>query len=204
MSLVQLDLRGLAPGTAPDAGALSALPGADAVVVRGPVPALAGTLAALLRAKRVGAVPVAWEPGDDAASTALARDLGTGSGAPRSLSLVRDERGGVLLWSGRIEPAPGPDGGVPRRLGLQAHHDDLRVADGFVRAIEVRPDWRAVDTIGVRVTAGRWRPARRSTGRALQVASNPARVVRDGVPYPRPVGTWTWYADHRVRWLLQP
>ena len=41
-------------------------------------------------------------------------------------------------------------------------------------------------------------------GRALQVASDPARVVRDGVPYPRPVNRWTWYADDRVRWRLQP
>ncbi len=24
------------------------------------------------------------------------------------------------------------------------------------------------------------------------------------VPYPRPVDRWTWYADDRVRWRLQP
>jgi hypothetical protein len=28
--------------------------------------------------------------------------------------------------------------------------------------------------------------------------------VRDGVAYPRPVSRWTWYADHRMRWLLEP
>jgi hypothetical protein len=38
----------------------------------------------------------------------------------------------------------------------------------------------------------------------VQIASDPARVVRDGVPYPRPVDRWTWYADDRVRWRLQP
>jgi hypothetical protein len=29
-------------------------------------------------------------------------------------------------------------------------------------------------------------------------------VVRDGVAYLRPVDRWTWYADERVRWRLQP
>jgi hypothetical protein len=24
------------------------------------------------------------------------------------------------------------------------------------------------------------------------------------VPFPRPVTRWTWYADDRVRWCLQP
>jgi hypothetical protein len=48
------------------------------------------------------------------------------------------------------------------------------------------------------------RPVRRTKGRALQVACDPARVVRDGVPFPRQVTRWTWYADDRVRWRLQP
>jgi len=38
----------------------------------------------------------------------------------------------------------------------------------------------------------------------VQIASDPARVVRDGVSYPRPVDRWTWYTDDRVRWRLQP
>ena len=76
------------------------------------------------------------------------------------------------------------------------------MADGEITRIDVRPDWRAVDTIGVTVMLQPLRPTRHTSGRALQMASDPARIVRDGVPYPRPVSRWTWYADHRMRWLL--
>ena len=76
------------------------------------------------------------------------------------------------------------------------------MADGEITRIDVRPDWRAVDTIGVTVMLQPLRPTRQTSGRAVQMASDPARIVRDGVPYPRPVTRWTWYADHRVRWLL--
>ena len=77
-------------------------------------------------------------------------------------------------------------------------------ADGEITRIDVRPDWAAVDTIGVTVMTLPLRPTRHTSGRALQVASDPARIVRDGVPYPRPVDRWTWYADDRVRWRLKP
>jgi hypothetical protein len=149
-------------------------------------------------------VPVAWEPASDKASLSLARDLGIGSGEPRDLTLVRDDHGGVLLHHGRIEAAGDGRRSLSRRLGCQAYHDDIKVADGEITRIDVRPDWRAVDTIGVTVMALPLRPTRQTSGRALQVASDPARVVRDGVPYLRPVDRWTWYADERVRWRLQP
>jgi hypothetical protein len=207
MPPVRLDLRGLPPDRAPDRGALSDVADAAALVVCGPVPALAGALTALLRAGRTAAVPVAWEPAGDAASAALAADLGLGTGGPRELSLVRDDHGGVLLHAGRIGPAPAdddPDGPPPRRLGMQAHHDAEKVADGYVVHLDAAPDWQAVDRLRVTVSRGRWRPARRSAGRAVQVACDPARVVRDGVPHPRTVPGWTWYADDRVRWLLHP
>ncbi|NEK86075.1 hypothetical protein GCU60_09935 [Blastococcus saxobsidens] len=204
MSSVELDLRRLTPGEAPRPAQLEPVAAAGSVVVRGPVPALAATLAALLRAGRTAEVPVAWEPGPDKASTALARDLGIGTGEPRDLTLVRDDHGGVLLHHGRIEAAGDGRRSLSRRIGLQAHHDDIRVADGEITRIDVRPDWAAVDTIGVTVMALPLRPTRHTSGRALQVASDPARIVRDGVAYPRPVNRWTWYADDRVRWRLQP
>jgi hypothetical protein len=205
MASVELDLRRLDPGTAPLRSDLDEVAEADTVLVGGPVPALAAVLAALHRAGRTAGVPVAWEPGDDGDSRALARDLGIGTGRERDLPLVLDDHGGVLLHRGRIEPAtddprraPGP------RLGLQAHHDARKVADGIVRRIDVRPDRKAADSLRVQVTVSSLRPVRRSTGRALQVASDPARVFRDGVPYPRPVTRWTWYADPRIRWRLRP
>jgi hypothetical protein len=204
MSAVQLDLRRLEPGRAPRPEDVADAADADSVAVRGPVPALAAVLTVLLKAERSTQVPVAWEPSADRDSLALARDIGVGTGEQRELGLVRDDHGGVLLHHGRVEAAGDGRRTLSRRLGLQAHHDDIKVADGEVTRIDVRPDWHAVDTIGVTVMLQPLRPTRHTSGRALQVASDPARIVRDGVPYPRPVSRWTWYADHRMRWLLQP
>ncbi len=208
MPRVELDLRRLGPAEAPRRDRLAEVVSADAVLVRGAVPALSGVLAALLREGRTAQVPVAWEPAGDRSSTGLARDLGIGSGSPRDLTLVRDDHGGVLLHAGRVEAAAGPGRGLTRplgrRFGAQAHHDAVRVADGPITRIDVRPDWTQADTIGVAVLTQPLRRARRTSGRALQVACEPARVLRDGVPFDREVIRWTWYADDRVRWRLRP
>ncbi|MGY1811568.1 hypothetical protein [Blastococcus sp. SYSU D00820] len=208
MSRVELDLRALAAGSAPARADLAEVAGASSLLVRGPVPALAGALAALHAAGRTAEVPVAWEPADDPSSRGLAHSLGLGSGSERELSLVRDDHGGVLLHHGRLAPATSGDAPrrrlLPRRLGAQAHHDDARVADGFIALIDVRPDWTAVDRLTVTVSEQVMRRPRRTSGRALQIACDPAQVTRDGVPYPRPVSRWTWYADDRVRWRLTP
>lgn len=204
MPSVELDLRRLERGETPRDAALAPIEGADALVVRGPVHALNAVLARLLKAGRSAQVPVAWEPAADRDSAGLATALGIGTGEPRDLSLVRDDHGGVLLHHGRLEADGDGRRSLSRRLGLQAHHDDIKVADGEITRIDVRPEWRAVDTIAVTVMTLPLRPTRQTTGRALQVASDPARIIRDGVPYPRPVTRWTWYADDRVRWRLQP
>jgi hypothetical protein len=204
MSSVELDLRRLDPTESPRQGDVAAAADAGSVVVRGPISALNAVLALLLKADRSASVPVAWEPAGDKASAALAADLGIGDGAERSLTLVRDDHGGVLLHHGRVEAAGNGRRSLSRRIGLQAHHDDIKVADGEITRIDVRPDWQAVDTIGVTVMTLPLRPTQRTSGRALQIASDPARIVRDGVAFPRPVSRWTWYADERVRWLLQP
>jgi hypothetical protein len=205
MASVQLDLRSLDPGAAPLPGDVAEVAQADSVVVRGPVPALAAVLTALHKAGRTASVPVSWEPVGDDDSRGLARDLRLGTGEERELSLVLDDHGGVLLHRGRIEPpTEDPRHAIGHRIGLQAHHDATKVADGIVTRIDARPDYKAVDSMRVYVTVAPLRPVRRSTGRALQVASDPARVIRDGVPYPRPVTRWTWYADPRSRWRLRP
>jgi hypothetical protein len=204
MVSVELDLRRLEAGVAPREGDLAGAREADSLVVRGPVHGLAAVLTQLLKAERTADVPVAWEPTGDKNATALARAIGVGTGGRRHLGLVRDDHGGVLLHHGRIEAAGDGRRSLSRRLGLAAHHDDIKVADGEITRIDVRPDWQAVDTIAVTVMTQPLRPTRQTSGRALQMASDPARIVRDGVPYPRPVTRWTWYADHRIRWLLQP
>jgi hypothetical protein len=204
MQSVELDLRRLDPGETPRDTLLAPIEGAEALVVRGPVHALSAVLGRLLKAGRTAEVPVAWEPATDRDSVGLARSLGIGTGKPRDLTLVRDDHGGVLLHHGRLEASGDGRRSLSRRLGLQAYHDDIKVADGEITRIDVRPEWQAVDTITVTVMTVPLRPTRQTTGRALQVASDPARIVRDGVPYPRPVTRWTWYADDRVRWRLQP
>lgn len=201
---VQLDLRRLEPGRPPRPEDVAAAADAGSLRVRGPVAGLAAVLTVLLRARRIALVPVAWEPAGDRASRALARDIGVGTGDLRDLCLVRDDHGGVLLHHGRVEAAGDGRRPLSRRLGLAAHHDDVLVAHGEVTRIDVRPDWQAVDTIGVTVMIAPLRPTRQTSGRALQVASDPARIIRDGVPFPRPVTRWTWYADDRVRWRLRP
>ncbi len=213
MPVVPFDLRGLAPGQGPSrrhvASVVDAVTGADAVVaVQGPVQALAAVLTRLWKTDRLADVPVAWEPADDADCRGLARDLQLGVGTTRELSLVRDDHGGVLLHHGRIEAAGEARRGLSRRFGAQAHHDDARVADGSITRIEVRPVWDhshpPADSLSVAVVTVPLRRPGRTTGRALQVACDPARVVRDGVPLDRDVVRWTWYADDRVRWLLRP
>ena len=111
----------------------------------------------------------------------------------------------MALEHGMIEPFEDRqvrDGVVS--YGLSSYGYDIRVADGEITRIDVRPDWTAVDTIGVTVMTLPLRPTTRTSGRALQVACDPARIIRDGVRYPRPVQRWTWFADDRVRWLLHP
>src|SRR3954468_12287213 len=204
MASLQLDLRRLEPGQAPRPQGVAAAGEADSLRGRGPVPALAAVLTVLLKDERTALLSVAWGATHDKASVGLARDICVGTGESRDLCLVRDDHGGVLLHHGRVEAAGDGRRSLSRRLGLQAHHDDIKVADGEITRIDVRPDWRAVDTIGVTVMTLPLRPTRQTSGRALQVASDPARIVRDGVPYPRPVQRWTWYADDRVRWRLEP
>jgi hypothetical protein len=204
MASVELDLRRLEPSESPRQSDVAPAADADSVLVRGPVPALAAALALLLKGGRSADVPVSWEPIRDKASADLAAELEIGTGSPRTLTLVRDDHGGVLLHHGRVEAAGDGRRSLSRRIGLQAHHDDLKIADGEITRIDVRPDWDAVDTIGVTVMTLPLRPTQRTSGRALQIASDPARIVRDGVPFPRPVTRWTWYADERVRWLLHP
>jgi len=205
MPVVQLDLRGLAAAQPPSRRHVaSVVDDAEAVHVLGPVPALAAVLARLWKRERLPAVPVSWQPADDAASTGLARSLDLGSGAERELPLVRDDHGGVLLSTARVTAFGEQRRGPGRRLGVQAWCDDDRVADGAVSRLDVHPDWTAVDRLSVEVRTRPMRPVRRSTGRALQMACAPAQVVRDGVPFDREVTRWTWYADDRVRWRLRP
>ena len=194
MAVRRLDLRRLEPGRPPAGGRRR----------RPPTPRRSPSGARCRRSRRCSrrcSRPTgprgARSPGSrpaDRDSVGLARDIGVGTGEQRELGLVRDDHGGVLLHHGRIEAAGDGRRALSRRLGLQAHHDDIKVADGEITRIDVRPDWRAVDTIGVTVMlqplrpdaahqrprrAGGLRPGADPPGRRrLSAAGQPLDLVR--------------------------
>ena len=206
-----LDFGDLKPDVAPDKELVTrALTTADHVTVVGAVPALGTVLATLDRLERLD-LGVAWIPSEDPLAAGLARSLGIddkgrlAKASRRTLSLVRDDHGGVLLARGRLtslaKPSgtPGPTYG---RFGAQIYHDEQKVADGEIQRVDVRPDWTAEDRLKVNVHKQLWRRGAITLGRAVQIASDEAQVEIDGVRYPRPITTWTWYADQRFRWTL--
>lgn len=178
----------------------------ERLVVHGTDADLAAVVLRLLRRTRldltVGYVPVAaspvtrlwgFEPGDAARAF---------TASPRPTPLIRDDSGGVVLGSARIEPVLG-----------QVYCDDQRMLDGDALRVEVAPDPSAApleeptsDPLstelrpaedGVRVTVVRRRLLlrRRTTarGRAVQAAFRSSTVVRDGIEHPRRVQKWGWY-----------
>lgn len=226
--MVELDFSELSPDTSPDRDALTkAVTGADQLSVAGPVPALAGVLAALRRREGLD-VPVAWIASEDPLAAGLARTWGVDSAGrlsseePLVLGLVCDDQGGVLLARGRITSwnrsqgrsavRSGEGGSAARgsaarsrtgqRFGAQIYHDAVRVADGKIQRVDVRPDWPNPASLKVNVHKQLWRRGDVTVGRAIQVACDQAQVEIDGVPRPRPITSWTWYADPRLRWTL--
>ncbi len=233
--MVELDFADLAPDTAPDQDQVKrAVAEAERISVAGPVCALGAVLAALRRRDRLD-VEVSWIPSGDPLASGLSRTWGVDAAgrlsgqSARTLGLVCDERGGVLLARGRITAAqsaqsgraklartlagvrqatqPGPPalrGGARTgsRFGAQIYHDAKRVADGRIMRVDVRPDWTAEDSLKVNVHQQLWRRGEISRGRAIQVACDAAQIEIDGVPFPRPMTKWTWYADSRLRWTL--
>ncbi len=206
-----LDFGDLTPDVAPDKDLTKrALGNAADVTVVGSVAALGSVLATLNRLERLE-VPVAWIPSEDPLASGLARHLGVDAkgrlsdGTQRKLSLVRDDHGGVLLARGRLTSLPkqpGAPGATYGRFGAQIHHDEQKVADGQITRVDVRPDWTAEDRLKVNVHTQLWRRGAITLGRAIQIACDEAQVEIDGVRYPRPITTWTWYGDERFRWIL--
>ncbi|MDQ4036848.1 MAG: hypothetical protein M3313_00475 [Actinomycetota bacterium] len=207
----ELDFSMLPPDTAPDRDAVKqAIAEAEQVSVSGPVCALGAVLVALHRRDRLD-VAVAWTPSADPLASGLSRTWGLDragrlSGASvKTYGLIRDDQGGVLLARGRITAAT--DASTSRRptasrFGAQIYHDEQRVADGEIQRVDVRPDWNGVDSLKVNVHKQLLRRGEITLGRAVQVACDRARVEIDGVPFPRPMTKWTWYADARLRWHL--
>jgi len=157
------------------------------VVVVGSDADLAAVLTWLLRADRldveVGHVRRPW-----AAGRARTREA-------QRVPLIRDETGTVIIrtayWLPPSEQA--------RAIQGEAVVDDTLLFDGQVTGVRIEPT-RAAPGLRASALSGRMRPKRWVSGRAAQLGTDAALLVRDGVPAPRPVRRSTFYR-HTEGWL---
>jgi hypothetical protein len=165
---------------------LDDIPACRRVVVVGSHADLATVLTGLLRSERldieVAHVHRRWH----------ARRVRTGIAT--RVPLIRDETGTVIVRAAYWLPADGA-----QTIHGEATVDDTLLFDGEVTGARIEP---TPTMPGLRATAlsGPMRPKRWVTGRAAQLGTEGALVVRDGVPGSRPVRRSTFYR-HTQGWL---
>jgi hypothetical protein len=160
------------------------------VVVVGSDADLAAVLTHLLRADRldveVGHVRRPW-------NAHRAR-----TGKARRVPLIRDETGSAIVGAAHWLP---PDEQT-RTIHGEAVTDDTLLFDGDVTGVRIEP-MQTMPGLRASVLSSRMRPTRWVSGRAAQLGTDAALVVRDGVPAPRPVRRSTFYR-HTEGWLRVP
>ncbi len=156
------------------------------VIVVGSDGDLAAVLTRLLRADRLD-VEVAHTPSSRTARRAI-------SGVARRVPLIRDETGTVVVGAAEWTGSP-----ARTMLHGEAVVDDTVLFDGDVPGVRIEPTLR-MPGLRAAVLSGRGRPRRWVTGRAAQLGTTGAQVIRDGVPAPRPVKRSTFYR-HTEGWL---
>ncbi|MDT5190665.1 MAG: hypothetical protein QOI28_2916 [Mycobacterium sp.] len=163
------------------------LAGASRMIVVGGLADLGVVLTRLLRADRldveVGLVSRPWH-------ARRARTAGA-----RRVPLIRDETGTVLTGTAYWLP---PDEAA-RTIAGEGVVDDTLLFDGEVTGVRIEPT-AGLPGLRASVLTGRMRPRRWVTGRAVQLGTTGALVVRDGVAAPRPVRRSTFYR-HTQGWL---
>ncbi|BBY59014.1 peptidase M50 [Mycolicibacterium sarraceniae] len=171
----------------PDACAIDAVvEAASRVVVVGSAADLATVLTRLMRTERLD-VEVAAASRWRGARRAL-------TGVAQRIPLIRDETGtalaGAAFW---LPPAD------ERVIHGEAVVDDAVLFDGAVTGVRIEP---TVSMPGLRAATltGRIRPNRWLAGRAVQLGTTGARVVRDGVELPREAKRSAFYR-HTTGWL---
>ena len=164
-----------------DAGRLAVL-GTDAD--------LAAVLTALLRAELLD-IEVAWVRGRPWTAVDTRRAV---RGRARRVPLIRDDTATVVVSSAMWLP---PDGSAA--LCGEAVVDDAVLFDGEVAAVRIEPTPELpglrARVLGSRSGGGRW-----ISGRAAQLGTTGARVLRDGVPGTRELTRSTLYR-HTTGWL---
>jgi hypothetical protein len=116
-------------------------------------------------------------------------------GQARRVPLIRDETGTVIVGAAYWLP---PDEDA-RTIHGEAVTDDTLLFDGDVTGVRIEPT-ETMPGLRASVLSSRMRPKRWVTGRAAQLGTDAALVVRDGIPAPRPVRRSTFYR-HTEGWL---
>lgn len=159
------------------------------VIVVGADHDLAAVLSRLLRTERLG-VEVAHIRRRGDARKARNRPA-------QRVPLIRDETAQVLVGTAYWLPAD-----EARTIHGEGVVDDIVLFDGDVAGVRIEPI-PTVPGLRASVLTGRLRPKRWVTGRAAQLGTTGALVVRDGVPAPRSVRRSTFYR-HTEGWLRVP
>jgi hypothetical protein len=116
-------------------------------------------------------------------------------GQARRVPLIRDETGTAIVGAAHWLP-PTEDA---RTLRGEAVTDDTLLFDGDVTGVRIEPT-DAMPGLRASVLSARMRPKRWVSGRAAQLGTDAALVVRDGVPAKKPVRRSTFYR-HTQGWL---
>jgi hypothetical protein len=114
-------------------------------------------------------------------------------GSAQRVPLIRDETGTVIVGAAQWRPLQDA-----QLLHGEAVVDDAVLFDGDVAEVRIEP---TVQPPGLRACVSDGRPRRWLTGRAAQLGTTGAAVVRDGVTAPRPARRSTFYR-HTEGWLL--
>lgn len=157
------------------------------VIVVGSQADLAAVLGRLLRADRLD-VEVAHVRRPWQASRAR-------TGVATRIPLIRDETGKVIVGAAHWLP---PDESAATIRG-EATVDDVVLFHGDVTGIRIEPT-STMPGLRAAALSSRMRPKRWVAGRAAQLGTEAALVVRDGVAGQRPVRRSTFYR-HTEGWL---
>jgi hypothetical protein len=117
------------------------------------------------------------------------------TGQAQRVPLIRDETGTVIVGAAYWLPADED----ARTIHGEAVTDDNLLFDGDVTGVRIEPT-PTMPGLRASVLSSRMRPKRWLTGRAAQLGTDAALVVRDGVPAARPVRRSTFYR-HTEGWL---
>ncbi|WP_051047873.1 hypothetical protein [Rhodococcus sp. AW25M09] len=171
------------------------------IIVLGDDASLAAVLTRMMRTDRLH-VEIAFVP-ETATNAAHIYKLGTGSraakvaltGTASSTPLIRDDAGKAVVGRALLGGADGAE------LEGEVYVDDTRLFSGVVPGVEVAP---TAELPGLRarvISRRRFLPRRWVSGRAMQLGSPAARLMRDGIAGDRTVKRSTFYR-HDQEWLL--